>query len=69
MVHTLFGGSDRERDLGWAALTRPAIASAAPIFYGGLKVLASLQQAAGHPGTIPARRGRSVGSLLQPSAS
>ena len=43
IVHTLFGGSGRDSALGWAALTRPSIASGAPNFYGGLKVLASLQ--------------------------
>ena len=43
MVHALFGGSGRDSALGWAALTRPVIASGAPNFYGGLKVLASMQ--------------------------
>jgi hypothetical protein len=43
MVHTMFGGSERDCNLGWAALTRATIASGAPNFYGGLKVLASLQ--------------------------
>ena len=43
MVHTLFGGSGRDSAVGWAALTRPSIACGAPNFYGGLKVLASLQ--------------------------
>ena len=43
MVHSLFGGSDRDGDVGWAALTRPMIALGAPNFNGGLKVLASLQ--------------------------
>ena len=36
-------GSSRDCTQGWAALTRPSIASGAPNFYGGLKVLASLQ--------------------------
>jgi len=43
MVHTMFGGSSSDCTQGWAALTRPSIASGAPNFYGGLKVLASLQ--------------------------
>ncbi len=43
LVHTLFGGSGRDSALGWAALTRPSIASGAPNFYGGLNVLTSLQ--------------------------
>ena len=43
MVHALFGGSGRECEVGWAALTRPIIALGAPNFHGGLKVLTSLQ--------------------------
>ena len=43
LVHTLFGGSGCDSAVGWAALTRPSIACGAPNFYGGLKVLASLQ--------------------------
>ena len=43
MVHTLFGGSGSDSAVGWAALTRQSIACGAPNFYGGLKVLASLQ--------------------------
>jgi hypothetical protein len=43
LVHTLFGGSGRDSALGWAALTRPSIASGAPNYYGCLNVLTSLQ--------------------------
>jgi hypothetical protein len=32
LVHTLFGGSGRDCTLGWAALTRSAIASGLRIF-------------------------------------
>ena len=56
MVHTLFGGSGRDSAVGWAALTRPSIACGAPNFYGGLKVLASLQVNLGqflHEGGFP----------------
>jgi hypothetical protein len=43
MVHNLFGCSGRDSAVGWAALTRPPIPCGVPKFYGGLKVLASLQ--------------------------
>ena len=42
MVHTMFGGSERDRNLGWAALTRSTMQTGAPNFYGGLKVLTSM---------------------------